>query len=153
MNKCLPLCSNGWTPLHSAASSGNIDAVVMLINAPNVECNLYTKDDTSVMRYCMFCFLVGPEIDSRNLLFVNFSYMVRIREDPSEPDKLWKVMNKMVDDLGAEIDHPDKFGEVISARVPFLLCNLTNYRIQGAASYISHARERQNSRVAVREGC
>ncbi|EGG17549.1 hypothetical protein DFA_08545 [Cavenderia fasciculata] len=43
--------SNGWTPLHSAAYSGNADICKLLLQVPTIDVNIKNRDGASVLHY------------------------------------------------------------------------------------------------------
>ncbi|GAM28924.1 hypothetical protein SAMD00019534_121000 [Acytostelium subglobosum LB1] len=42
---------NGWTPLHSAAHSGNADVCMLLLSVPNISVSLKNRDGASILHY------------------------------------------------------------------------------------------------------
>lgn len=46
---------NGWTPLHCAASQGHLDIILQLINQPNINLSIVSKDGTPALHYVIRC--------------------------------------------------------------------------------------------------
>ena len=62
---------NGWTPLHCAASEGNLDVIWVMLQSSDVEVNALSKDGTSPLKYLLRLEYDDPSMQAKVTMMWN----------------------------------------------------------------------------------